>query len=136
MTETPPESLRQLLADLHAHRVATWRPETLQVNIDQRRRLVEGADRAAFVKVGDRIESFSVPEVRGNIVELDSVLEKGPVVVIFFRFAGCPACNIALPYYQRQLLPHLRALGATLLALSPQIPDRLLDIRQRHGLDF
>jgi peroxiredoxin len=136
MTETPPESLRQLLADLHAQRVATWRPQDLQINIDQRQRLVDTANRAAFVKVGDRVEPLSVPEVGGNIVELDSLLEKGPTVLIFFRFAGCPACNIALPYYQRQLLPRLQTLGASLLALSPQSPDRLLDIKQRHGLDF
>jgi len=136
MTQPPQESLLQLLANLHAERVATWHPDVLQVNIDQRRTLVETADRAGFVKAGDAIEPFSVPEVGGDIVELDALLETGPVVLIFFRFAGCPACNIALPYYQRQLWPKLQALGAHLVALSPQIPDRLLDIKQRHGLEF
>jgi peroxiredoxin len=135
-SESLPESLRRLLAELHASRVATWRPEDLQVNIDQRQRLVDAAQHARFVKVGDVIEPFSVPNVSGGIVDLDTLLEKGPAVLIFFRFAGCPACNIALPYYQRHLLPALQSLGASLLALSPQIPDRLLDIQQRHGLEF
>jgi peroxiredoxin len=136
MTQIPQESVVQLLADLHAQRVATWRPEDLQVNIDQRKTLLDTANRGRFVKSGDVIEPFSVPEVGGEIVELDALLETGPVVLIFFRFAGCPACNIALPYYQRQLWPQLQDLGAQLLALSPQIPDRLLDIKQRHGLEF
>jgi peroxiredoxin len=126
----------RLLADLHALRVATWRPEDLQVNIDQRQRLVDAAQHARFLKVGDVIETFSVPDVNGGIVDLGTLLGKGPAVLIFFRFAGCPACNIALPYYQRRLLPQLQSLGASLLALSPQIPDRLLDIKQRHGLEF
>jgi peroxiredoxin len=63
-------------------------------------------------------------------------LEQGPVVLIFFRFASCPACNIALPYYQRVLWPALRELGATLLALSPQVPDKLSVIKEKHGLEF
>jgi peroxiredoxin len=136
MTQIPQESVVQLLADLHAQRVATWRPEDLQVNIDQRKTLLDTANRDRFVKSGDVIEPFSVPEVGGEIIELDALLETGPVVLIFFRFAGCPACNIALPYYQRQLWPQLQDLGAQLLALSPQIPDRLLEIKQRHGLEF
>jgi peroxiredoxin len=136
MAQIPQESVVQLLADLHAQRVATWRPEDLQVNIDQRKTLLDTANRDRFVKSGDVIEPFSVPEVGGGIIELDALLETGPVVLIFFRFAGCPACNIALPYYQRQLWPQLQDLGAQLLALSPQIPDRLLDIKQRHGLEF
>jgi peroxiredoxin len=136
MTQIPQESVVQLLADLHAQRVATWRPEDLQVNIDQRKTLLDTANRDRFVKSGDVIEPFSVPEVGGEIIELDALLETGPVVLIFFRFAGCPACNIALPYYQRQLWPQLQNLGAQLLALSPQIPGRLLDVKQRHGLEF
>jgi peroxiredoxin len=136
MTQIPQESVVQLLADLHAQRVATWRPEDLQVNIDQRKTLLDTANRDRFVKSGDVIEPFSVPAVGGEIIELDALLETGPVVLIFFRFAGCPACNIALPYYQRQLWPQLQDLGAQLLALSPQIPGRLLDIKQRHGLEF
>lgn len=136
MTAAHEDSVNQLLQNLHAERVATWRPEDLQVNIDQRRRLVDGVDTNAFVKVGDVLETFSVPTVDGSIVELDQLLAGGPVVVIFFRFAGCPACNIALPYYQRRLYPALRELGATLLALSPQIPDKLLAIKERHHLEF
>jgi peroxiredoxin len=136
MPTLQPESLGQLLANLHAERVAAWRPEDLQVNIDQRQLLVDTADRGAFVKVGDLVDSFSLPAVDGNVIELDALLSNGPTVLIFFRFAGCPACNIALPYYERQLAPRLRELGASLLALSPQIPDRLIEIQHRHALQF
>ncbi|HWX01856.1 peroxiredoxin-like family protein [Collimonas sp.] len=130
------ESLRQLLADLHAERVATMDPKALKINIDQRQLLVDTADRTSFAKVGDALAPFSLQEVNTGTLTLDSLLEQGPAVLVFFRFAGCPACNIALPYYQRQLAPGLKKLGATLAAVSPQVPERLVDIKLRHNFDF
>ncbi|OWJ69175.1 peroxiredoxin-like family protein [Inquilinus limosus] len=134
MTRGP--TLRAQLAALHAHRVATWDPAALQVNIDQRAALVERAKHAAFVQAGDTVADFQVPEVDGATLSLGTLLASGPLVLVFFRFAGCPACNIALPYYRDQLAPGLRELGATLLALSPQVPERLVEIKRRHQLDF
>ncbi len=130
------ESLRRLLGDLHAERVATWDPAVLQVNIDQRRTLEDTADPSAWIKPGDKAPSFRLPEVDGGEVTLAGLTANGPAVLIFFRFAGCPACNIALPYYARTLWPALKALGATLTAVSPQVPDRLVEIKRRHDLEF
>jgi peroxiredoxin len=130
------ESLRQLFADLQAQRVRTMPPGELQINVNQRRLLEETADRSRFVSAGDTLEPFSLPEVYGGIVALDDILLKGPAVLIFFRFAGCPTCNIALPYYQRQLIPELQELGATVVAISPQGPQRLAEIKRRYSFDF
>ncbi|SEJ49290.1 hypothetical protein SAMN04244579_04581 [Azotobacter beijerinckii] len=52
------ESLNRLLAELHAERERTWDPAALQVNVDQRRRLVEEARPERFVKADDRVEPF------------------------------------------------------------------------------
>jgi len=134
MTET--DSLNRLLAELHAHRVATYKPEDLAVNVNQRQLLVDTADHSKFIKIGDTVKNFALPEVGGGRIELDSLLASGPVVLIFFRFAGCPACNIALPYYQRQLYPGLAELGASLVAISPQAPERLVEIKERQKLSF
>ncbi|MDE1148027.1 MAG: peroxiredoxin-like family protein [Azospirillaceae bacterium] len=133
---TPEPSLTQLFADLHAHRVATMDPAQLKVNIDQRRELVETADVEAFVKVGDRLDGVVLADVEGAPLALDALRAPGPVVLVFFRFAGCPACNIALPYYERHLWPGLKALGAQLVAVSPQVPERLVEIKRRHDLTF
>jgi peroxiredoxin len=129
-------SLNQDLAALHAERVRTWDPAALQINIDQRRTLVETASPSAWVKAGDAVEPFVLKDVEGGDLTLDDLTKRGPAVLIFFRFAGCPACNIALPYYEATLAQPLRDLGATLVAVSPQVPDRLGEIRQRHDLSF
>jgi peroxiredoxin len=130
------KSLKERLADLHAERERTWDPAALKINVDQRRTLVETADPARWVQVGQRLESFVLKDVEGADLSLERLLERGPAVLVFFRFAGCPACNIALPYYEERLAPGLRDLGATLVAVSPQVPERLVDIKVRHGLSF
>jgi peroxiredoxin len=130
------KSLTARLADLHSERVRTWPPAQLQGNIDTRRHLVETANHAGFIKVGDLVPDFTLPEVDGETLRLSTLLRDGSVVLVFFRFAGCPACNIAIPYYQEALWPGLRQRGAQLVALSPQIPERLVEIKRRHGLEF
>jgi len=130
------ESLHQIFRDLHAERVRTMDPAKLQINIDQRKTLVDNADPSKWIKAGDKLKPFDLPEVDGGRVRSSELLERGPLVLVFFRFEGCPACNLALPYYQRNLLPGLRELGATLVAVSPQVPERLKAIKERHSLQF
>lgn len=130
------KSLKARLGDLHAERERTWEPAALKINVDQRRTLVETADPSQWIKVGDRLEPFVLQDVEGGELALEALLQRGPAVLVFFRFAGCPACNIALPYYDEALAPGLRDLGATLVAVSPQVPERLIEIRGRHNLTF
>jgi peroxiredoxin len=131
----PQEDLNQQFAELHAERERTWPAEQLQKNIDTRAELVARYDAKKHVAVGDRLPEFKLLDVTGPVITRDSLPEAGAVFV-FFRFAGCPACNIALPYYQRTLWPTLAAQGIALIAVSPQIPERLIEIKTRHGLGF
>lgn len=127
-------SLNQQLADLHAERLRTWELAALKVNIDQRHRLVNEAPGRSFVKAGDTLEAFELLPVEGGTLSLEQLITNGPAVLVFFRFAGCPACNIAVPYYDRHLRPALQARGVPLVAVSPQVPERLVDIKEKHGL--
>jgi peroxiredoxin len=136
MPDRPTPTVTGLLAELHAYRLQTMAPTALAANIDQRRLLEETADRDAFVQPGDVVEPFTLPEVLGGAVELDRLLTAGPVVLLFFRFAGCPACNISLRHYQQELYPALAELGATLVAVSPQVPGKLAAIKNRYGFLF
>src|SRR5690349_1969163 len=121
------ESLSRLLGELEAYRIANWAPEALKVNVEQRRTLVETADRKSFIGVGHTIGNFALTEVDGDVLTLDRLTAGGPAVLIFFRFEGCPTCNIVLPYYQRQLYPALERWGVPLVAISPQRSDRLVE---------
>lgn len=130
------ETLNGQLAALHAERVGTWDKAALQVNIDQRARLVKEAEAARFIRAGETVDDFVLEEVDAGRLTRDNLLRTGPVVLVFFRFATCPACNIALPYYQRHLAVELAQLGATLVGVSPQVPEKLAAIKRKHDLSF
>lgn len=130
------QSLNETLAEFQAKRALTMPADRLKINVEQRRLLVDTADRSAFVKAGDTVQPFELTEVDAGPLSLSELLKNGPLVLIFFRFAGCPACNIALPYYSQHLALELRRLGATLVGVSPQVPEKLRDIKDRHQLDF
>lgn len=128
-------SLKDRFAALQAERERTWSPEQLERNAAQRRVLVERHDAAALPAVGDTIAPFTLVDQDGHDLTLGQILADGPAVLVFFRFGGCPACNIALPYYQETLLPELTRRGVRLVAVSAQLPvDR--DLIARHGLTF
>ncbi|KQN14929.1 peroxiredoxin-like family protein [Sphingomonas aurantiaca] len=130
------ESVRAALGALQDERDHSWTPTQLDLNASQRRELIIGFDRSRAIKIGDPMPSFALEAVDGTTIRLNDLISTGPAVLIFFRFAGCPACNVALPVYQRALWPTLRDLGVPLVAISPQISSKLLEIRQRHTLDF
>lgn len=136
MSHSDGESLTAQFEALHEERVRSWEPEKLAKNIDQRRELVDRYDASMVVKPGEQLEPFTLLDTEGSAISLDGLVENGPAVLIFFRFAGCPACNLALPYYDRRLRPALDAAGVPLVAVSPQVPGPLGDIKSRHGLGF
>ena len=130
------ETLKDRYAALQAERARSWTSAQLEGNASQRRQLVERFDPAAVAQPGDVLPPLSFTEVGGGTISLDGLTADGRALLVFFRFAGCPACNLALPHYAEALYPALAELNIPLVALSPQQPDRLRDIKLRHGLPF
>jgi len=85
--------------------------------------------------VGQQAPLFELPDAHGRPVRLDELLARGPVVLSFYRGAWCPFCNMELRALQ-QILPALQAVGATLVAVSPELPDHSLPMVEREGLSF
>ena len=93
-----------------------------------------GAGRGA-PRLGAAAPPFNLPDARGGHVSLQDLLARGPVVVTFYRGAWCPYCDLTLRAYQ-DLLPEIRALGANLVAISPQTPDASLTTAEKKALAF
>jgi len=85
--------------------------------------------------VGSMAPNFTLPSAMGEVVELRPLLDKGPVVLTFYRGGWCPYCNIQLRAYQR-ILNDLAALGAQLVAISPETPDNTMETQEREKLEF
>jgi hypothetical protein len=70
-------------------------------------------------KVGDKAPAFSLKDPEGKTIASKDLLAKGPLIVSFYRGVWCPYCNIELRALQAAL-PAFEALGAGLVAISPQ----------------
>ena len=84
---------------------------------------------------GDIAPDCSLPDAKGGSVTLSALLAQGPTVITFYRGGWCPYCNIQLRAYQA-ILPQIAAAGASLVAISPQAPDRTLSTAETNALTF
>lgn len=128
-------ALGNQLADLKEDIKANAPAEVFDTFATQQETL-EAGDRAGFVKAGDKIEPFTLPDGNGVPVALDQLLADGPAVIVFYRGGWCPYCNLTLRTYQTELLPELGKLGARLVAVSPQTPDGSLSTKETNELSF
>jgi peroxiredoxin len=85
--------------------------------------------------VGGRAADFELPNAQGQRVRLADQLDRGPVVLTFYRGAWCPFCNLQLRSLQLAL-PAFQALGASLLAISPELPDGSRAMVEQAALTF
>lgn len=82
--------------------------------------LIATGQASRAVKAGDRAPSFNLEDQEGNEVSLAGLLEKGPLVVTFYRGVWCPYCNLELKALN-EVLPELQRYGANVVAISPQL---------------
>lgn len=88
------------------------------------------------ITVGGRLPEAELLDVHGNATTLLAELGGQRTVLVFYRGAWCPFCNIALNAYQAELLPALRSRGVGLVAVSPQTPDGSLSMQEKNNLTF
>ncbi|QNE43740.1 AhpC/TSA family protein [Frigoribacterium sp. NBH87] len=88
------------------------------------------------VGVGDQLVDATLLTPEGAEVSLATVVGEGPAVLVFYRGAWCPYCNLTLKTYQEQLLPTLRDRGVGLVAISPQTPEGSELATSNGSLDF
>lgn len=87
------------------------------------------------LSVGEQAPHFTLPNAFGDSVSLYSLLESGPVVLVFYRGNWCPYCNLHLRSLQK-IAPLLEEKGAQLVAVTPQKPDESLKQVEVEGYPF
>lgn len=119
-------SLEEKLAAVRqatANRLSAERRRTIAETIERNRmlQLVEQS-----LRVGDVLPDFSLPDARGRIVTSGALLDRGPLVVAFFRGDWCPYCDVALRDLDA-VSPAIRDAGASLVGI---LPERLEQLRR------
>lgn len=83
---------------------------------------------------GDQAPPFELPDLQGRTRRLADALERGPVLVVFWK-SDCETCDVAFPYLQ-----HLTDVYSTerweLLAVSQEGAKESADFAREQGLSF
>jgi len=88
------------------------------------------------IQVGAPLPDADLLDPNGASMTLYEALGDGVAVLVFYRGAWCPYCNVALKSYQGELVPELTHRGVRLIAVSPQKPDGSLSMQEKNELTF
>jgi peroxiredoxin len=86
-------------------------------------------------KVGDLAIDFTLSNATGKTVSLSDYLKQGAVVLTWYRGGWCPYCNLTLQALQKELA-NINKIGASLLALTPELPDHSMSTVEKNSLKF
>jgi peroxiredoxin len=91
------------------------------------------ADQA--LKSGDQAPSFELPDGDSMMWRSTDLLGRGPLVIVFYRGRWCAYCNAQLATLQ-EVHQQIAAVGASLVAISPQTQKHSYMTRDMHKLRF
>jgi peroxiredoxin len=89
-----------------------------------------GADAPA---VGEPMPPFLLPDERGRLVSLTSLLGKGPVVIAFHRGHWCPYCRLNA-FALAQAAPRFG--DARIVAITPELQKHTVALKAESGAQF
>ena len=101
-----------------------------------RRQFEKDAVWSRMIAPGGRVPELPLIEVDLGPIHLRRLLDTGPLVLVFIRYAGSAACESTLVAYQRTLEPTCVDLGAHLVAVSPQRAELLAAAKHRNNLSY
>jgi len=87
------------------------------------------------LKIGDIAPNFILNNAVGAPIALYDLLNKGKVILTWYRGGWCPYCNLTLLQLQKEL-SNFKTYGAQLLALTPELPDNSLNTSEKNNLKF
>jgi peroxiredoxin len=87
------------------------------------------------LKVGDKAIDFTGYDQTGKQVQLNKLLEKGPVVLFFYRGKWCPVCSRYLNNYQDSL-NIISDQGVSFVAITPESIENVEQTVKMHNLSF
>jgi peroxiredoxin len=91
---------------------------------------------AGVAAPGDAMPDAQLLDVDGAPITLAKAMGGRSAVVVLYRGAWCPYCNLTLRAYQEDLVPYLAERDIPLVAISPQKPDGSLSTQEKNELTF
>ncbi len=88
----------------------------------------------AALVTGKLAPAFTLTTTEGKTVNLQDLLQRGPVVLAFFK-VSCPVCQYAFPMYERMAKAH-QDIGASVLGISQNKPSDTKAFAREYGVTF
>jgi peroxiredoxin len=88
----------------------------------------------AALVTGKIAPEFTLSTTDGKTVNLHELLQRGPVVLAFFK-VSCPVCQYAFPMYERLAQAHKDS-GATFLGVSQNDASKAKAFAREYGVTF
>lgn len=107
---------------------------TLNIS-DMKAQDYRSAKEAEGLSAGTAAPVFNALDANNNTFSLETALEQGPVVFIFYRGFWCPVCNKHLSKIQDSL-KLIEEKGAKVIAISPEKPEYLGKMEKKSGAEF
>ena len=85
-------------------------------------RLAENGGGENAPRPGEVMPAFVLPDEKGRLVTLDSLIARGPVAVMFFRGHWCPYCRLNVRAVI-QAQDRIEAMGAQIVAIMPETQE-------------
>jgi len=126
------DRLDALKADFESNKVP---PAAVAIFHKATDELVASGQAKRALHTGDRLPSFSLSDSDGVTVHSAELLNRGPLVITFYRGVWCPYCNLDLEAIEATAA-EIRARGASLVAISPQTLPNSRKSKQQNGLSF
>ncbi|BDD11120.1 hypothetical protein FUAX_35520 [Fulvitalea axinellae] len=84
------------------------------------------------IKTGSTAPSFMGVDQNGKKIELKKLLDKGPVVLFFYRGTWCPYCQKQVASLQKSL-DKITAKGASVVAVTPSSGESIEKMIEKQG---
>ncbi|MDX8411739.1 MAG: peroxiredoxin-like family protein [Mariprofundaceae bacterium] len=128
-------SLKEEIQSLQDQMLPQIPEPALQAMAAATEKLMQSGIAERAIKAGEPAPGFRLEDTSGEVISLSGLLDKGPVVLNFFRGAWCPYCNLELKALDR-IMPQVRSLGANLVSVSPNLRQRLADFASDNPFSF
>ncbi len=97
--------------------------------------LIDAGAADGALKAGDPIPDFMLPNAEGVLVSSAQLIADGPLVLSFYRGVWCPYCSGELNALA-DAAPALRAAGANVAAITPEVGGVALKTKNERNLRF
>ncbi len=86
------------------------------------------------IVAGNAAPNFSLKSLDGKEFSLCSALEKGPVLLAFFKI-GCPTCQYTIPFIER-LFQRFKSPSISIVGISQNGAEKTANFNREYGVTF